>query len=188
MNDKLYICLYTLNLLNVLLHLTAVDQQSNIREFSCDIDQLELGFDVLNQIVAHGDRLIWARLIDKLDIIALPIEAFDGDSVLEPIRALEREWKSILTQPSPSIKKHRTGLLELTNQRLVACEHKIVQSGLLLRSMESLLVESQKFDLPPARKQVLESRHQRTVDFFQSQLDMAHISRLRLLRTIDCLQ
>lgn len=184
----MYICVSAPNLFTVFLHLTAVDQQSTVHEFSCNVDRLELGFDILTKIVAKGDKLVWARLVDDGDSTALPIDAFDGGSVLEPIRALEYEWKSILAQSSPAVKNHRTDLLTLTTQRLVACEDKIVQNSLLLSSIESLLVESRKSDLPLVRKQVLERRHQRTLIFFQSQLDMARISRQRLLQTIDSLQ
>ncbi|MVM35518.1 hypothetical protein GO755_36190 [Spirosoma sp. HMF4905] len=79
--------------------ITTLDQQSNFRHFHFDHAELEAGFDVLNRIVAQGDVLVKAIVIDGKSIIHLPVEAFDGQSCQSAINALEREWSKLLDRP-----------------------------------------------------------------------------------------
>jgi hypothetical protein len=76
---------------------TALDSQGHVRECSWYIGNLEFGLDALSTLVAKGNILIEAELIDsEQQRTLLPIDAFDG-TILSPfIQALEEEVQLIL--------------------------------------------------------------------------------------------
>ncbi|UHG94836.1 hypothetical protein [Spirosoma oryzicola] len=84
------------------LQFTTLTKDRQWREFSCQLDELEVGLDVLLSIVKMGDQLINAYLTDGDSRLALPVEAFEGDSFSEPIGQLKREWEQLLAQPPVS--------------------------------------------------------------------------------------
>lgn len=61
---------------------------------------LEKSFEMLNQFVCQGYQLIYAQWNDQASApITLPVDAFDGESMTEPLAALQRQWEHILLQP-----------------------------------------------------------------------------------------
>ena len=92
----------------MLLFLTAIDAQQE-RRFSCLLDELDAIFEFLNQVVAKGDSLIEAHLMDDEQPardalppayrMPLPTAAFDGVSCLPALRQIELEWTAILAEP-----------------------------------------------------------------------------------------
>jgi hypothetical protein len=81
----------------MVLFLTAIDGHSQTREFSCQLPELELAFDLLSQIVARGDTLVLAYVEEDDQITQLPLDAFDGTPFLDAIGKLEQEWLSVLS-------------------------------------------------------------------------------------------
>ena len=83
----------------MILSITTLNKEANHRFFSFYCDELEVGFDVLTNILANGDSLLTAELIDKGQITRLPIEAFDGEKLSVPLKAMKREWQESLRKP-----------------------------------------------------------------------------------------
>ncbi|GAB2561696.1 hypothetical protein [Spirosoma aerophilum] len=83
----------------MLLSFTSVDEQANIRECAWWFNTIEAAFEALNAVFAKGNHIIQAALIDDEKRTALPVDAFDGDSVSAPMQELENEWQQLLGQP-----------------------------------------------------------------------------------------
>jgi hypothetical protein len=79
--------------------LTAIDEQGQIRDFSCQLSDLETGFDLLSYVAILGHTLLKVRLVDGDNLINLPTEAFDQNPISPVIRELEKEWRHVLSQP-----------------------------------------------------------------------------------------
>ncbi|MFD2935223.1 hypothetical protein [Spirosoma flavum] len=86
----------------MILSLTTITSEAEYRNFSCQFSDLETAFDLLNAIVSEGDQLIEAELLDRDERTLLPIEAFDGESCIMPIKQLEKQWEQILSKPVTS--------------------------------------------------------------------------------------
>lgn len=102
------------------LRLVAVDQLGQVRDFTCQMNKLEVVFDVLNQIVAQGHALMKASIVDENKATSLPLEVFQGVSFLKAMQELEQEWQSILTAPAdsqPSFHQERIQRLQQQVQR-----------------------------------------------------------------------
>ena len=79
--------------------LTAIDQQGQTREFFCQIDKVEVGFDLLSAVAAQGHILLKAQVLDGDRLTSFPTDVFDGVPFSENIRLLEREWQAVLARP-----------------------------------------------------------------------------------------
>ena len=148
------------------------------------IEQLEAGFDFLNKIVASGDKLTSVQLVDDQGVIDLPIEAFDGSSVMELIEWLESQWKVSLAQPAFTTVELRVSISALINLHLTVCESKITRIRPLFNRAEILLLRSKEMKRSH-HNQTLEKTYQATLSFYQNQLDRAYANRERLLKAID---
>lgn len=79
--------------------ITVLDQQGQQRNFLCQLERIEIGFDVLSTIVSLGSTLLEANLIEGGTVTPLPLDAFDGTSYVNAIENLEQEWLLALTYP-----------------------------------------------------------------------------------------
>lgn len=82
--------------------LTAIDQNGQTQDFFCQIEQIELGFDLLSAVSATGHILLKAESLDEGKLTSFPVAVFDGIPFSENIRLLEREWQQILATPTRS--------------------------------------------------------------------------------------
>ena len=75
------------------------------------ISNHESAFELLTQLVADNWVIQEATVVDGIDRLSVPVEAFDGQPIQIHIRALQRQWQQILSsQPLPPTM--------LTNQQL----------------------------------------------------------------------
>lgn len=81
-----------------MLLLMAIDQEGEVRNFSCRLPDVNSGFDLLTSIAILGHTLVKARLLEESSWTWLPPEAFDEDPVLPVIKELEKEWQRILNK------------------------------------------------------------------------------------------
>ncbi|WP_338873082.1 hypothetical protein WBJ53_29620 [Spirosoma sp. SC4-14] len=74
---------------------TAVNPNGICRDQSYIDQDIESCFEILSLLVRHGWQLISARVfMDHTETgLTLPVEAFDGLPIREPIRLLLREWE-----------------------------------------------------------------------------------------------
>lgn len=80
----------------MLLSLSAIDEQGNIRNFHTQFDNLETAFDFLTYVVTQGHVLVEVYILDGNSWISLPLEAFDGQPISPVLQQLEQQWKHIL--------------------------------------------------------------------------------------------
>lgn len=84
----------------MLILLTALDANQQLRNFTWWFDDLEVCLDVLNKLSAQGNQFLRIELIDKDKHTTLPVEAFEGTSSPMSIEALGLEWQQILDYPA----------------------------------------------------------------------------------------
>lgn len=83
----------------VLIEFACLDSQGNYRECSFVGQGIEDCFDALSVLAGAGWRPIWVKLIETATrSLHLPVEAFDGLLMREPLRKLQQEWETILYQ------------------------------------------------------------------------------------------
>lgn len=83
----------------MILILKATGRDGLFRDFTCQLDRLELALDVLSRLVAQGETLHEAYIIDRDARLTLPVDVFDGQPFEQPMLRLEKEWQLILNTP-----------------------------------------------------------------------------------------
>lgn len=77
---------------------SCIDVEGENRDCQYGGPNVEPGFDILNNLVREGVQLTQVQWqCDHLFTVRLPVEAFDGCSISEPLRQLEREWQMLLS-------------------------------------------------------------------------------------------
>ena len=102
----------------MMLFVTTFDQQATVREFSCSLGSIEANFDFLSSVVAQGHVLLTAHMLEDMNCTLLPLAAFDGLPLSIGIRALQDEWRAILSEPRSSLSIHQEEIIHLTRQRI----------------------------------------------------------------------
>ncbi|MFD1139772.1 hypothetical protein ACFQ4C_01565 [Larkinella insperata] len=81
----------------MLLHITFVTPLGDLRTFSVYANEFEQQLEVLNSFVAYGFPVQSAQLTTlNGEVTMLPVEAFDGTSIIEHLSKLEKTYKLIL--------------------------------------------------------------------------------------------
>ncbi|GAB4027493.1 hypothetical protein [Spirosoma koreense] len=76
---------------------TCLTPQGEFRECRFFGPDTEACFEALNGLVSANWTLLSASLIDRsLGIRALPLVAFDGKSINEPLSCLQKQWQEVL--------------------------------------------------------------------------------------------
>lgn len=172
----------------MIIRLTSVDSQNQLRDFSFQVERLEQGFDILNQLAANKEKLIAAQLVDKRFVISLPIESLHGGSVHGQMEDLKRKRKSTLENSLLTVTAVQATLLDLANQRLAVCENQIARFEPLVSRIEALLHNSQELNISPEAKQILKKNYENMLDLCRFQLDKAFHTRQHLMRMISRLR
>lgn len=126
--------------------LTAIDSQSQVREFFYQPNSIELGFDIVSQIAAQDTTLINVELIDKGHHMPLPIEVFDGAPLAIPIQKLEQEWAFLLEQPLQTIKQLGSkDFLQWARQQVYRHEKYVMDINQTIDVFTKLIQETEDF-------------------------------------------
>lgn len=80
----------------LMLYLTTLDKDAQIREFICQLNELETAIAALSAIAAQGDKMIEAYILEEGERTRLSIQAFDHQDLILPIQQLQSEWQAIL--------------------------------------------------------------------------------------------
>ncbi len=162
----------------MILFLTTVDQQGQNRRFSCHIDKLEEGLDFLSNLVAVGETLVKASVMDDSRAIDLPVAAFDGMPYSPFIGELEAEWKAILNKPL--LTSLATQEVAEHNQVLLAqCEMRIVRLELLITQIDELRQRAKIYKHIGVH---LKGRYQSILSSYHRQLTHAYSLREQFLK------
>lgn len=127
----------------MILFFTALSKEATIKTFSCHQNKLEAAFDLLSQIVAQGDSIISAQIIDEDNITELPPQAFDGEPFTEPINKLEKHWRQILNQPI-LLSPQNHALIDLTHRRISNQNSRIADIDLTINRLDELLKRAEQ--------------------------------------------
>ena len=166
----------------MLLCLTAIDEHQKERQFSCWLPELEVAFDFLNHIVAKGDVLVSAELIDQNQPTRLPVEAFDGISFLPVLQQLKLEWNTVLAEPPRLSIGSDVDKIRWFREQLARYEQRIIQLELMITDMNRLYQRAEDA-LRPSR-QTSSNPYQSVLTRYESQLSQAHLLRKGLLERI----
>ena len=175
----------------MLLVLTAIDEDYQLREFSCYLQKLEVGFDLLNDIVAKGHTLVKAHLVDDDHSTVLPLDAFDGTSFLVAIQELEQEWQSLLQEPQTVPAPDHTELTHWTELRVQLYEKRITNLNWTLGRLKQIQQRDQDRTSFKPTQSGLEVHYSSLINRYEVQLIKAHLihnvmlERLSLLRASD---
>ncbi|HEX9959225.1 MAG TPA: hypothetical protein VGA96_18285 [Fibrella sp.] len=148
----------------MILFLTTLDRQANQREFNCRLTSMEANFDFLSSIVAQGNTLLTAYLVDENSRMDLPVAAFDGLPLSVGIDALQQEWQAILSQPDPFTLAHREGIIQLTRQRIDQLQRAIKTHERMAGWYSQWLQRTQEWTTVP------ESTRSRLIERYEAQL------------------
>ncbi len=169
----------------MIFELTAIDECGETREFTCYLNTLESGFDLLNNVVAMGHSLVTARILDQGNQTDLPTHAFDGVSFSASLQELEREWSTILNEliaPTETTQA-RIGLarrqLEVYKTRIISYELSATKHTSLLERVQIMQEVN-----PGARNLRLIRHYEVILDQYRTQLNNAYLTRHQLLNRL----
>ncbi len=172
----------------MLLILTAIDENYQLREFSCYLQKLEVGFDLLNDVVAKGHTLVKAHLVDKNQITVLPLDAFDGTSFLTDIQELELEWQSLLQEPLPLSPSDHDELIQWTQLRVEHYENRVTNLNRTLNRLKQIRQRNQdRTPLKPTQL-ALDTHYGLLINGYEVQLIKAHLIYNAMLKRLGLLR
>jgi hypothetical protein len=84
-----------------LVSFTAINRQFRSGEYSFYSSSSEQCFEALSGLVSQGWQLLTVHYGEMNDEyltcwVELPVEAFDGEPLQEPLMTLQREWEQVL--------------------------------------------------------------------------------------------
>ncbi len=82
----------------MILLLTAIDGQGEVREFSCQLPQLENGFDLLTYMDDKGHTLVKARILDEGGSTRLPLKTDAAQPASPIVQELAKDWRQTLDE------------------------------------------------------------------------------------------
>lgn len=89
--------------MHLLIVVSGIDPQGNYVHGRLDTSSLESGFELLSRLVQSGWQLISVKLHEgKHRCIFLPVEAFDGQTMEEPLQRLQQSWEEALLHTKPN--------------------------------------------------------------------------------------
>lgn len=126
-----------------MISITTRTRQGEKRHFTCKTETLEAGLAAVNGIAATEDILLRVHLFDKASLIALPLEAFDGQPMEQPLTILQKEWEGVLQKPIDWESVQRQRLIS-DNRR-----HLNRQAAYITRLEEAIAQTQQRVNLHP---------------------------------------
>ena len=80
------------------LSIRAIDKRGVTQHLQGEVDELELAVDLFSYLVAQGNTLEEASILDGTRWVKLPLAAFDKQTISPAFRQLEQEWKKLLEE------------------------------------------------------------------------------------------
>lgn len=79
------------------LEFVATDETGKCHHHILVTTTIEISFDILTVLARHGWKLHTITLTDTLgQSVDLPVKAFDGISMRQPLKQLQDQWQAIL--------------------------------------------------------------------------------------------
>jgi Sensors of blue-light using FAD len=83
--------------------LTAIDGSGEVREFSCQLPQLESGFDLLTYMDDKGHTLVKARILDEGGSTRLPLKTDAVHPAFPIVQELAPDWRQVLEKSAGAV-------------------------------------------------------------------------------------
>jgi hypothetical protein len=171
--------------MGMMLFLTACDRQSNQREFSCSVESLEKGFKLLNYLVAGGNTLLTAYVLDKNGRTELPVAAFDGIPIDIAFNTLQKEWEFVLATLLPTTDTHYQDMLDLVRRQQANCAQQVTFLSQMINRYNSWMQRIQEGCSVEKRRTRLVNRYQTQLERHQSQLRVARFQSALLTKRLN---
>ena len=168
------------------LYFRSIDRDNQLRNFDCQLNQLETALDTLNLIAAAGNTLLEIYVIEDGKRTNLPPQAFDGHDLLKPIRSLQRQWETILLEPvSDTSSQTNLPLIELLLQRIDQFESRMAEYDSTIQKLEALIVRAQRQLYEGNHRDQLINRYRLLIEQQQTQIKQAQIKRDKWLKRLS---
>ena len=157
----------------IMIFLTSADKTRKVRQFTCGLESVEAVFDFLNEIVAMGDTLVSAYILDQLDhhkCTHLPLEAFDGTPASTTIKSLEAEWRHILEKAQQPASPHQLAMIPLLQRRNQQYKVNIANSERMINHLTGLLYRTQSGNSAGATQDRLIQQYESSLKQYEEQL------------------
>jgi hypothetical protein len=171
----------------MILLITTVDYKHQLREFRCQIEQLEVGFDLLSDIVTQGEQLLSACIVDEDHSLTLPLDAFDGMPFLAAIQELEKEWQAILSEFPPSTLIDSSEPKRWISQQVGRCEVKMIHLQLTMDRLKQIRQRAQDLAPPGSTPSRVLQHYSSLIDRYQAQLIKAQLLHQLALKRMNAL-
>ncbi|CAN5196636.1 hypothetical protein BH09BAC4_BH09BAC4_46060 [soil metagenome] len=158
----------------MILFFSALDHQANHRDFSCGLSSLEANWDLLSNLVAQGNTLLTAYVIEDDVRTNLPLAAFDGFPLSADVQALQTEWRTILSTPRSANSIHKEELIALTRQRVHHAERTVIAQERMIDYFGKWLERTQKRSISEPKRSQLVHQYEMQLAKHQVQLGRAH--------------
>ncbi len=86
----------------MILFVDGINQGVQCTNVGYGVADYESAFGLLTELVNQGWTLLNATIHDNDARFCVPVEAFDGQPVAEPVRALTQQWQAILSRQPPT--------------------------------------------------------------------------------------
>jgi|GEM_PF-5861792 len=174
----------------MMLILSALGENNQIKQFTCSLESVEDGFDFLSRIVAGGDTLLAAHLLENRKQVELPVTAFDGMPMSVAIRQLEHEWQAVLNAPAQTLASIGKETVRLIQSQIRQYQITIAQHQQMINHYQTWLRRTESSFGDVSRRNVLIRRYQVLIERHQIQLGKAQAgaqavtNRLSALRVV----
>ena len=115
----------------------AIDKNSEFREFSCQLTNLDIAFDVLSSIASKGDVILKAQIEDEGSCLELPTYAFDGETFSNALYQLELQWQEALKGPARTLSL-TAWRQDVMQRRIDSYENRIARYTVAISQLERL--------------------------------------------------
>lgn len=169
----------------MILSFTAIDTNTQFREFFCQLAELEEALDLLSTIASQGDRILCAHLIDGKSRIELPVDALDGQSFASPLQQLEQQWQAALKEPARRSLPDKNWRTDLTRQRIQLYDDRISQIKQVISHIELLCVFVEETAHYEPRRTNYINHYQLLLATYHQQIERAQAGKQQALEKLN---
>ena len=173
----------------LVLFIQARNRQQQVQTYQCMLNQLETALSTLTLIAAAGNVLLEIYIVEDEQRTNLSPQAFDGQDMALPLRALQKEWEALLSQAEKQpLLLNGQLYLEMTLQRIDQLETQMAEyDGSITKFRELMLTTEKWLQEGPRRERLLSHYHAIVSRHYQS-IERVATHRDKLLRILTKLQ
>lgn len=169
----------------IALYVHSIDSQQQERRFDCRLNELETVLDTLSLIAAAGSTFLKIYLVEDNQRTNLSPQAFDGQNLTKPIRALQQQWETILTAPRPQPNPlSGPSPLEMMLDRIDQYETLMAEYDTSIAKIEKLMIQAHEWFADGSQKDQLLGHYHRIIHRHYQSLERAQVRRDQCLKKL----